>query len=65
MVWSHPGMGTYVRNSRGRVTVNMPWRMVDYWHMTAKMPLEDFEFFGRRDHQSQRPLTRTWPRGGS
>jgi 4-hydroxyacetophenone monooxygenase len=58
-------MGTYVRNSRGRVTVNMPWRMVDYWHMTAKMPLEDFEFFGRRDHQSQRPLTRTWPRGGS
>jgi 4-hydroxyacetophenone monooxygenase len=33
MVWTHPGLRTYYRNSRGRVVVNMPWRGVDYWKM--------------------------------
>jgi 4-hydroxyacetophenone monooxygenase len=34
MIWTHPGMSTYYRNARGRVVVNMPWRIVDYWTMT-------------------------------
>jgi 4-hydroxyacetophenone monooxygenase len=61
MVWSHPGMGTYVRNSRGRVTVNMPWRIVDYWHMTAYMSLAGFEFTDRTNPDLLRALTYTWP----
>jgi 4-hydroxyacetophenone monooxygenase len=42
MVWTHPGMSTYYRNSRGRVVVNTPWRIVDYWHMTRQADLRDY-----------------------
>jgi 4-hydroxyacetophenone monooxygenase len=42
MVWTHPGMDTYYRNSRGRVVVNTPWRIVDYWHMTRGADLGDY-----------------------
>ena len=34
MIWTHPGMTTYYRNSRGRVFSAMPWQFVDYWRMT-------------------------------
>jgi 4-hydroxyacetophenone monooxygenase len=34
MVWTHPGMDTYYRNARGRVVVNSPFRIVDFWHRT-------------------------------
>ncbi|WOH79610.1 NAD(P)/FAD-dependent oxidoreductase [Bradyrhizobium sp. BEA-2-5] len=34
MIWTHPGMSTYYRNSSGRVFSAMPWRFVDYWKMT-------------------------------
>lgn len=42
MVWSHPGMTTYYRNSRGRVITNSPYRVVDYWAMTRHPDLADF-----------------------
>ncbi|TCK22108.1 4-hydroxyacetophenone monooxygenase [Pseudonocardia endophytica] len=42
MIWTHPGMDTYYRNSRGRVVTNMPWRVVDYWHMTRTVDLDDY-----------------------
>jgi 4-hydroxyacetophenone monooxygenase len=42
MVWSHPGMTTYYRNSRGRVVTNSPYRVVDYWAMTREPDLADF-----------------------
>ncbi|BBF99374.1 MULTISPECIES: flavin-containing monooxygenase [Pseudonocardia] len=41
MVWSHPGMTTYYRNSRGRVVTNSPYRVVDYWSMTRDADLAD------------------------
>jgi 4-hydroxyacetophenone monooxygenase len=34
LIWTHPGMTTYYRNSKGRVFSAMPWRFVDYWAMT-------------------------------
>lgn len=43
MVWTHPGMQTYYRNSRGRVVVNLPYRNVDFWHMTRHADVDDFE----------------------
>ncbi|MFV0309908.1 MAG: flavin-containing monooxygenase [Desertimonas sp.] len=49
MVWSHPGMTTYYRNSRGRVVVNSPWRNVDFWHLTREPDLDDFILEPRRD----------------
>jgi 4-hydroxyacetophenone monooxygenase len=42
MVWTHPGMDTYYRNSRGRVVVNTPFRVVDIWQMTRHADLGDF-----------------------
>lgn len=42
MVWTHPGMDTYYRNSRGRVVVNNPFRMVDYWKMTQHVDLDHY-----------------------
>ena len=42
MIWTHPGMDTYYRNSRGRVVVNTPWRVVDYWQMTREAELDEY-----------------------
>lgn len=42
MVWTHPGMDTYYRNSRGRVVVNNPFKIIDYWRMTEHANIEDF-----------------------
>jgi 4-hydroxyacetophenone monooxygenase len=42
MVWTHPGMDTYYRNARGRVVVNTPFRIVDFWHMTRNADLDDY-----------------------
>jgi 4-hydroxyacetophenone monooxygenase len=42
MIWTHPGMTTYYRNSRGRVVVNSPWRVVDFWTMTRRADLADY-----------------------
>ncbi|MEL0151458.1 MAG: NAD(P)/FAD-dependent oxidoreductase, partial [Rhodobiaceae bacterium] len=43
MIWMHPGMTTYYRNSKGRVYSVMPWRLVDYWNMTRTPDLADYE----------------------
>jgi 4-hydroxyacetophenone monooxygenase len=42
MVWSHPGMTNWYRNSRGRVTSTLPWRIVDYRAMLAEPDFGDF-----------------------
>ena len=43
MVWTHPGVSTYYRNSLGRVFSLMPWRLVDYWHMTRSIEPDDYQ----------------------
>jgi 4-hydroxyacetophenone monooxygenase len=43
MVWSHGGMDTWYRNAEGRIVTNSPWRVVDYWRMTHKANLDDFQ----------------------
>jgi 4-hydroxyacetophenone monooxygenase len=42
MIWTHPGMSTYYRNSRGRVTVATPFRVIDYWTMAREPDLDDY-----------------------
>jgi 4-hydroxyacetophenone monooxygenase len=44
LIWTHPGMSTYYRNTNGRVVSVMPWRLVDYWQMTEKPAPADFTF---------------------
>lgn len=48
MVWTHPGMDTYYRNSKGRVVVNNPFKIVDYWEMTEAADLGDYRTEARR-----------------
>jgi 4-hydroxyacetophenone monooxygenase len=43
MVWTHDGMDTYYRNSRGRVVVNNPFRMMDVWEWTEHANLDDYQ----------------------
>lgn len=43
MIWTHPGMDTWYRNSTGRIVTNSPWRLVDYWKMTRTPRPEDYE----------------------
>jgi len=43
MIYSHSGMDTWYRNSKGRVVTNSPWRVVDYWHMTHEPNLDAYE----------------------
>ena len=42
MVWTHPGMSTYYRNSRGRIVVNSPYRNAAFFEMSREAKLEDF-----------------------
>jgi 4-hydroxyacetophenone monooxygenase len=42
MVWTHRGMDTYYRNSRGRVPVNMPYRNVDMFERTLHADLSEY-----------------------
>jgi len=42
LVWSHPGMNSWYKNSTGRIFSIMPWRFVDYWAMTHDADLNDF-----------------------
>jgi 4-hydroxyacetophenone monooxygenase len=43
MIWSLPTGSTWYRNSKGRVTANMPWTSPDYWQMTRQASLRDYE----------------------
>lgn len=42
MVWTHPKVNSWYRNSKGRVTTNSPWRLIDYWNMTYDADMDDF-----------------------
>lgn len=42
MVWTHPGMDTYYRNARGRVVVNNPFRMQEFWKFTESLDPKDY-----------------------
>ena len=42
MVWRHPRVNSYYNNAAGRVTTNVPWRLIDYWEMTKRPDLADF-----------------------
>ena len=43
MVWTSAGVKTYFHNSRGRVVVNNPFRILEVWEMSETADLADFE----------------------
>ena len=42
MVWTYPGVETYYKNSKGRVVVNNPFRIIDFWAMTETADLGEY-----------------------
>lgn len=46
LVWRHPRVHSYYNNDAGRVTTNMPWKLIDYWRMTREPVLDDFVVTG-------------------
>ena len=42
MVWTYPGVETYYKNSKGRVVVNNPFRILEFWQMTQKADLAEY-----------------------
>lgn len=48
MVWTHPGMENWYRNSRGRVVALTPWRHDDFWRMTRTVDLNDYKLSRRQ-----------------
>jgi 4-hydroxyacetophenone monooxygenase len=36
MIWSHPRANSYYNNSKGRVFLSWPWRLVDYFNATRE-----------------------------
>ena len=43
MVWMFPGVETYYKNTKGRIVVNNPFRILDFWTMTETADLDDYE----------------------
>jgi len=44
MVWSHPKARSYYRNSRGRVYLSCPYRLVDMWTLLRVPIAADYRF---------------------
>ena len=42
MVWTYPGVETYYKNSKGRVVVNNPFRILEFWQMTETADLNEY-----------------------
>ncbi|WP_380879283.1 monooxygenase [Sphingomonas sp. DBB INV C78] len=42
MIWAHPKAESYYRNSKGRVFLSWPYRLVDYWTATRNPDLADY-----------------------
>lgn len=43
MVWAHPGVTSRYRNSAGRIIMNHPWKLHQFWEYTRVPNLDDFD----------------------
>lgn len=44
MIWTHPKAKNNFKNSKGRVTVSWPFRLLDYWYRTRQLDVEHYHF---------------------
>ncbi len=42
-VWSHPSVRSWYKNAQGRIIINSPWRLLDYWRFTHDPDLDEYE----------------------
>jgi 4-hydroxyacetophenone monooxygenase len=43
MIWTYPGVTGYYRNSKGRIIVNNPFRIIEFWRMSEQADLADYQ----------------------
>ena len=49
MVYTHPSVSSYYKNSTGSTPTLFPFRIVDYWNWTRRPNPEDFDMCRRQD----------------
>lgn len=42
MIWGHPQVKSYYQNSKGRLYLSSPWRIVDMWKLSRKADPDDY-----------------------
>jgi 4-hydroxyacetophenone monooxygenase len=57
MVWTHPGVTSWYKNARNRLTVTSPWRLLDYWAMTREFDPAEFMLAGAGAAGRREPTT--------
>lgn len=57
LIWTHPGMTTWYRNKYGRITVVLPWRLVDYWSMSHDIDLSAYHVTRKGQHAHSSPTS--------
>jgi 4-hydroxyacetophenone monooxygenase len=50
MIWNHPSVSTYYKNSKGRNFISWPWRIVDFWWKMRAPERDDFILTRARSH---------------
>jgi len=43
LIWSRPDARSYYKNSKGRIIMSSPYRLVEYWQMTRAPDPEDYQ----------------------
>lgn len=49
MIWTHPRAKNYYKNSKGRVIVSWPFRLLDYWTKSRHPDVEHYHFTPGRE----------------
>ena len=42
-VWSHHSVKSWYKNAAGRIIINSPWRLLDYWRFTLNPDLREYQ----------------------
>lgn len=51
MIWTHAKTNRYYNNSKGRIFLSWPYRLIDYWNEMRGSQKEDFNLLWRSADQ--------------
>jgi len=43
LVWNDPDIRSWHKNGKGRVVANSPWRLIEYWQLTQRPDLREYD----------------------
>jgi 4-hydroxyacetophenone monooxygenase len=43
LVWNDPDIRSWHKNGKGRVVANSPWRLIEYWQLTERPDLREYD----------------------